>query len=115
MVHAVYYIPVSCRSMSVRRSDVPDFQTTPVTTYNKFKKRTEKQFLDIGQVVSLMLISMVPNLFYFSFVHISHTVYKYFIDMSPISYHNFHWDLVETRDLSYLSFKLGSFRTFHLL
>ena len=37
------------RSMSVRRSDVPDFQTTPVPTYNKFKKRTEKQFLDIGQ------------------------------------------------------------------
>jgi len=42
------------RSMSVRRSDVPDFQTTPVTTYNKFKKRTEKQFLDIGQSVMVI-------------------------------------------------------------
>lgn len=48
------------RSASVRQRNssnergVPDFQTNAVTAYNKFKKKADKKYLEVGQVVMVI-------------------------------------------------------------
>ena len=46
-----------CRSMSVRRStepSTPEFQTGPGPTFNKFQRKKEKKFLEVGQGVMII-------------------------------------------------------------
>jgi len=44
------------RSMSTRRSTetIPDFQTGPILAFNKFKKKVQKRYLEVGQSVMII-------------------------------------------------------------
>ena len=42
--------------MSTRRSTetIPDFQTGPILAFNKFKKKVQKRYLEVGQSVMII-------------------------------------------------------------